>query len=395
MIRQTGSSFSAEPQELADAILDYAVCVLDSRGTILSCNEAAAHITGYTRPELQGTRISQLKAPAEHATHDGALILQTSQSQGKFDGNEWLQHKSGHLYRAHVLVYPLDPHPSGQRYVMLLRNVTNEYEAIERLRESERQFRMLVEGVVDYAIFMLDRDGKVTNWNSGAERIKGYTAAEVLGRHFSCFYTEEDQANGLPQRSIEHALRDGQFEAEGWRVRKDGTQFWASVVLDAIHAPDGELLGFAKITRDITEQRKAQVALDEARAQLAHAQRMESIGQLTGGIAHDFNNLLTGMIGSLELLQKQLKEGAEKNVTRYADAALGAAHRAASLTHRLLAFARRQPLDPEAVNANTLVRSLAELFRRTLGENITLEFETASDLWLTRCDPHQSWRTLF
>ena len=171
---------------------------------------------------------------------------------------------------------------------------------------------MLVQGVTDYAIYMLDPHGRITNWNPGGERIKGYPADEIVGQHFSIFYTEEDRAAGEPGRELATPPREGRFEGEGWRVRKDGTRFWASVVIDRILDQDGKLLGFAKITRDMTEKKKAEEALERARAALAQAQKMEAIGQLTGGVAHDFNNLLTVITNSLDLLLELARDETQK-----------------------------------------------------------------------------------
>src|SRR5690348_6916150 len=148
----------------------------------------------------------------------------------------------------------------------------------------------MVEGVKDYAIFSLDPHGRVATWNAGAERIKGYTADEIIGQHFSRFYSEEDRAAGIPARGLEQARTEGRWEAEGWRVRKDGTRFWASVVIDAIYDDNRKLIGFAKVTRDITERMETQRILRQTQEQLAVSQRMEAVGQLSGGIAHDFNN---------------------------------------------------------------------------------------------------------
>src|SRR5262245_26929307 len=164
--------------------------------------------------------------------------------------------------------------------------------------EAER-FRLLVEAVTDYAIYMLDPSGIVTSWNAGAERIKGYTAAEIVGRSFANFYEPADRKAGVPQRALQTAAREGKFEAEAWRVRKDGTRFWAFVIIDAIYNDDGGIIGFAKITRDLTERREAQLALERTREALLHSQKIEAIGKLTGGVAHDFNNLLTVVLGSL------------------------------------------------------------------------------------------------
>jgi PAS domain S-box-containing protein len=183
--------------------------------------------------------------------------------------------------------------------------------AREELRRSEERFRILVEGVTDYAIFMLDENGNVSNWNAGARRIKQYADDEIIGQHFSIFYTEDDRVGGEPERALRIAREEGRFESESRRVRKDGTQFWAHVVLDPIRNESGEIIGFAKITRDITERREAQLALEAAREAFFQSQKMEAIGQLTGGIAHDFNNLLAAVLGSLQLLRKRLPDDAK------------------------------------------------------------------------------------
>src|ERR1700712_4886655 len=157
------------------------------------------------------------------------------------------------------------------------------------------RYKRLVEAVTDYAIYMLDPGGIVSSWNAGAERFKGYTADEIVGQHFSRFYTEEDRLTGLPARALGIAASTGRFESEGWRLRKDGSRLWAHVIIDPIWGDDGELLGFAKVTRDVTERKDAQEVLEETREVLFQAQKMEAVGQLTGGIAHDFNNLLAGI----------------------------------------------------------------------------------------------------
>ncbi len=233
---------------------------------------------------------------------------------------------------------------------------------------STDMFRLLVGAVTDYALYMLDPTGLVVSWNAGAQRFKGYTADEIIGQHFSRFYTEEDARAGLPAKVLETAAREGKFEAEGWRQRKDGTRFWAHVVVDPIRDPAGKLLGFAKITRDLTERREAQRKLDEAREALFQSQKLEAIGQLTGGVAHDFNNLLTAIIGSLELVQKRVEE--LPRVKPLVANALQAAQRGASLTQRMLAFARRQELKAEPTDIRTLVSGMADLLDRSLGSGI-------------------------
>ncbi|MGE4220284.1 MAG: response regulator [Alphaproteobacteria bacterium] len=254
-------------------------------------------------------------------------------------------------------------------------------EAEERRLDAERtaahaaaeHARILVQSVVDYAICMLDPQGYVTTWNAGAERIKGYTADEIIGRHFSVFYCPGERAAGAPERALATARDAGKYEKEGWRVRKDGSRFWANVVVDAIHDADGEIAGYAKITRDITERMNAARELEETRAALFQAQKMESIGRLTGGIAHDFNNMLAGIIGALNLLERRIAAGRFGEAGKYIDAALTSADRAASLTSRLLAFGRRQSLDIRAVDVNAVVESMGILLERTMGENIAVE----------------------
>jgi PAS domain S-box-containing protein len=263
-------------------------------------------------------------------------------------------------------------------------------EAAER-EHAEGRFQHLVQGVRDYALYMLDPHGVVTNWNAGAERIKGYRASEIIGQHFARFYTDADRAAGMPSRALETAAREGAFQAEGLRVRKDGSEFWANVVINPIRDEDGTLMGFAKITRDVTERRQAAQALERAQEQLAQAQKMEGIGQLTGGVAHDFNNLLTVIIGNLESLQRALQAPAPDGdrLARSVENAMRGAQRAASLTQRLLAFSRRQPLDPKPVDAGRLVIGMSELLRRTLGEQVAIETVLAGGLWRVLADPNQ------
>src|SRR5215212_752224 len=233
------------------------------------------------------------------------------------------------------------------------------------------RYRLLVEAVTDYAIYMLDANGIVTSWNPGAQRFKGYTAAEIVGQHFSRFYTAEDRETELPKHALETAAREGKFEAEGWRVRKDGTRFWAWVVIDPIRSPSGEIVGYAKITRDLTERKEAQQRLERTREALLQAQKMEAIGQLTGGIAHDFNNLLMAVLGSLELMRKRLPD--DPKLLSLLENAVRGAQRGASLTKRMLAFARRQELKQEPVDIPELVRGMTELLQRSIGSAVTIE----------------------
>ncbi|UPJ52564.1 PAS domain S-box protein [Bradyrhizobium sp. 200] len=251
------------------------------------------------------------------------------------------------------------------------------------LFESERNFRLLVEGVADYALYMLDPTGMVTSWNIGGQRIKGYLPDEIIGQHFSCFYTEVDRANGKPLRALRIAREQGRYEEEGWRVRKDGTFFWASVIIDPIHE-DGKLVGFAKITRDITERREAQLQLEQMHQQLAESQKLDALGQLTGGVAHDFNNLLMVISGSLHTLKKTV--GNDPKYQRAISAIEGATKRGASLTSQLLTFARRQSVNPQTVDVAERIDAVREVLDTGVGSAVTLQIDVDPDVWPVMVD---------
>jgi PAS domain S-box-containing protein len=251
------------------------------------------------------------------------------------------------------------------------------------LFESERSFRLLVEGVADYALFMLDPTGTVTSWNIGAQRIKGYTPQEILGQHFSRFYTETDRTNGKPARALATARQHGRYEEDGWRVRKDGTFFWASVVIDPIYE-DGELVGFAKITRDMTERREAQLKLEQVQKHLAEAQKLDALGQLTGGVAHDFNNMLMIISGSLHILRKNAVD--EPKVQRALSAIETATKRGAALTSQLLTFARRQSVNPQAIDVAERIDAVREVLDTGAGSSVRLTYDYGPGLWPVTVD---------
>jgi PAS domain S-box-containing protein len=251
------------------------------------------------------------------------------------------------------------------------------------LFESERNFRLLVEGVTDCALYMLDPTGVVTSWNIGGQRIKGYAPAEIIGQHFSRFYTEVDRTNGKPLQSLRIAREQGRYEEEGWRVRKDGTFFWASVVIDPIHE-DGKLVGFAKITRDITERRDAQLKLEQMQQQLAESHKLDALGQLTGGVAHDFNNLLMIISGSLHTLRKAV--GNDPKCLRALSAIEGATKRGASLTSQLLTFARRQSVNPQVVDVAERIDAVREVLDAAVGSAVALQFDIAKGVWPVMVD---------
>jgi PAS domain S-box-containing protein len=373
---------------LVQSITDYAIFMLDPNGIVVSWNAGARRFKGYEAQEIIGEHFSRFYTAEEQAAGIPVLALSTAERVGRFEAEGWRVRKDGTRFWANVVIDPIrDPAGNLLGFAKITRDLTERREAQEELRKSEERFRLLVESVTDYAIFMLDPVGTITSWNSGAARFKGYSAEEIMGENFSRFYSEEDRLAGLPSRALNTAEREGRFEAEGWRIRKDGTRFWANVVIDPILDPTGNLLGFAKITRDLTERREAQRALDEARDAIIQTQKMDAIGKLTGGVAHDFNNLLAVIVGSLDLARQRMASGAD--ISRYLDNAMAAAERGATLTQRMLAFARRQELKLQSVDCVALVRGMAELLQSTIGTSVAIDTRFPLTLAPAYADPAQ------
>jgi PAS domain S-box-containing protein len=373
---------------LVEGVIDYAIYMLDVNGMVSNWNRGAERIKGYAADEVVGRHFSLFYTPEDRQVGLPARALARALREGKFSAEGWRVRKDGSRFWASVVIDPIyDDDGRHIGYAKITRDVTERRQAEQALAHSERQFRLLMAGVVDYALYMLDPNGLVTSWNAGAQQIKGYEAGEVIGRHFSMFYTDVDRQAGLPIRALQTAAAEGRFEAEGWRVRKDGSLFWASVVIDPIRDETGELVGYAKITRDITERRNAQLELQRAHDRLAQAQKMEAIGQLTGGVAHDFNNLLMVVGGQTQLLRKRLE--ADERSLRALDAIEVAARRGQDLTRHLLSFARRQRLRPAATDLPARRNAVRELLSATLGSQISLTLDLPEDLWPIYVDPSE------
>ncbi|MBD8882325.1 PAS domain S-box protein [Rhodanobacter sp. 7MK24] len=516
--------------------LPVAVYTTDVNGTIMFFNEAAVALAGR-RPSVKdkwcvswkllhpdGTPLPHDECPMAATLRDGCARYASQIVTVRPDGSRVvceayptpLLDKSGVLVGALNVLIDISGRIDAEQALRSLNETleqrvlyrTNRAEAaLARLHRREREFALLVESVLDYAIIMLDPEGNITQWNRGAERIYGYRSEEIVGRHFSTFHTPEDRANGMPEKVLATASCEGRHEGEGWRLRKDGSLFWVSAIVDPI-VDKGQLVGFAKITRDITERMKSQAAIvenerraravidtapdgfvqldpagrvvewnpaavtmfgwsreeaigkeliqlivpDDERdrfvervslssanmfqhdavplklrakggdlvtvelnfgtrsswgndplnlfisdigerisieAQLRQMQKMESVGMLAGGIAHDFNNLLQGIIGAVEIIDLRIKDNDTRDVSRFIDGALNSAQRAAALTQRLLSFSRKQPLDPQSVDANQLVLSMSDMLQHTMGEAVAIDLELADDLWSCRCDANQ------
>lgn len=373
---------------LVDSVVDYAICLINLDGTIASWNLGCERSTGYSASEVLGKHIAMFYTDEAQAAGEPAAALVTAHDEGRMEAEGWRCRKDGSQYWVNV-VLDLVRTPDGMAigYASVTRDLTERKQADDRLRHSEEQFRLLLQGVGDCAIYMLDPNGFITSWNTGAQRIKGYTREEILGKHLSTFYTLEDRAAGEPQRALGLAASTGRFEAEGWRVRKDGSSFWAHVIIDRITDDDGRHVGFAKVTRDITARRDADAALADAREALFQSQKLEAVGQLTGGVAHDFNNLLMAVIGSLELLEPRLSH--DPHALNLLGNALAGARRGAALTKRMLAFARKQELQPTAIDVRVLVHGISSLLQRSAGPTITIDTVFPLTLHHTLVDGNQ------
>ena len=374
-------------QLLVDAVTDYALYMLDPEGRIVTWNAGAARFKGYSAEEIIGEHFSRFFTPEDREAGLPGRALATAAQEGRFEAEGWRLRKDGTRFWASAV---LDAIRDGAGQLLGFAKITRDITEKRRLEratyDSALQLRMLVQGVRDYAIYMLDTQGTITSWNSGAKAIKGYEESEVLGRHFSLFYTEEDRARGAPVTALETSLHGGKFEAEARRVRKDGSLFWAHVVIDPIYNEDGEHVGFAKITRDITERKQAEAELRQTQEALLQSQKLQALGELAGGIAHDFNNLMTVMRGSADFMLRQPDLPIEKR-NRYLSVMLETAERATSLTSQLLAFARRQPLEPEIIDLSVRLDALGEMLQRTLGSLYDLKLDLAPALWLVEIDP--------
>ena len=371
---------------LVQSVVDYAIYMIDPNGVVTSWNAGAERIKGFATKEILGKHFSSFYTDEDRAAGVPKRALETARREGKYEAEGWRVRKDGTRFWASVVIDAIKDQ-SGELigFAKITRDMTEKRQAQQALLEAERRFRILVQGVTDYAIFMLDPDGKVANWNAGAQRIKGYAPEEIVGQHFSRFYTPEDREDGVPVRALETARTTGRYEAEGWRVRKDGTRFWASVVIDAIKDEGGELIGFAKVTRDMTEKREAQIRLEESREQLFRSQKMEALGQLTGGLAHDFNNLLTAILGSADLALRNL--GDQERLQRMLDGIRSSAQRGAGITKQLLAFARAQALETKTIDLRTFLPDVTTLLRPSVRSNIDLVIEISDHVWNIEADP--------
>ncbi|MDQ0587815.1 PAS domain-containing hybrid sensor histidine kinase/response regulator [Variovorax paradoxus] len=292
---------------MVDSVTDYAIIVLDPGGIVISWNEGARKLKGYDAPEVLGRHFS-LFYPAELLEQNRPEhALEAARRDGRLEEEAWRLRSDGTRFWASVVITRITGASGEVRGFSLITKDRSEHRRQdEMLRMSEERFRLLVEGVKDYAIFMLDPGGHIVSWNLGAQKNKGYEASEIIGQHFSRFYPPEVVAAGWPEQELRNALRDGRFEDEGWRIRKDGSRFWASVVITALHDATGRHRGFAKVTRDLTERRRVTALEDEGRR----------VTNFLAMLGHELRNPLAPISNALELLKREKTESAAVVHTR-------------------------------------------------------------------------------
>jgi PAS domain S-box-containing protein len=355
------SSGEARP---SSGVRDHATFLLGPEGQIETWSAGAERMTGYPGDEIIGQHVSLLYSPKEGAGRDPARELECALEEGQVENEVRWRRKDGSEFPGLVAVTPLrGPAGHARGFVVVLRDLTPQQRAEEALALSEQRFRLLVEGVEDYAIFMLDPVGRIVTWNAGAERIKGYTPNEIIGQHFSRFYPDEDVEAGVCERGLEIARREGRFEEEGWRRRKNGTKFWASVVMTALRDKTGALVGYARVTRDLTQRRK----LEDERMRLVQAEESIRLRDEFLSIAsHELKTPLTALQLQIQGVQKKVA-AVDRTLAARLERAARSGQRLADLIEALLDVSRiatgRFDLRRERLDLGFVVRDLVERLR--------------------------------
>jgi len=384
-----------------------AMVMIDRAGKIVMVNTQAERVFGYSRAELMGQPVEML-VPERFRSHHPDLRKTFSahpRSRPMGAGRDlYGLKKDGSEFPVEIGLNPIET-DEGTMVLSAIVDITARKAAELALRESELRYGVLVDGITDYAIYMLNTNGIVTNWNRGSQRIKGYRPEEIIGQHFSCFYTEEDREANVPQQSLEITARDGRYEAEAWRVRKDGSRFLANVVIDALKDDSGQLIGFAKITRDITErvqaareleeariglvQSRAEEALRRAQAELARVARATTLGELTASIAHEVNQPITATVSNAQAALRWLGERPPnfEEVRQALVSIVKAGKRAGDIIDRIRDLVKKAPPRVHPLDINDAIREVIELTRaETVKNDVSVQTELADGLPFVKGD---------
>ena len=376
---------------MVEGVRDYAIFLLDPRGHIFTWNEGAKRLKGYAAEEIIGKHFSTFYIAEDLESKKPERELEIAIRTGKYEEVGWRVKKDGSLFWANVVITALfNTENKLVGFSKVTRDLTERKSHEENLRQSEERYRSLVEQVTDYGIFMLDEAGRIISWNEGARRLKGYEASEIIGKYFSIFYIEEDIIKGKPAHELKVARATGKYEEEGWRMRKDGSLFWANVVITAVFNTEGILIGYSKVTRDLTERKEAERALREAhdryRAlanQLGVTNRElkaanEELEQFTSIVSHDLQEPIRTIKSFLQLIELKLKEGEPQNLNSYINKSINAANRMRELIQNLLNYSQLSKVeaDKECINVYDLFDQVTQNLKTaidTVEAQVTIE----------------------
>ncbi|HET9282056.1 MAG TPA: PAS domain S-box protein, partial [Candidatus Angelobacter sp.] len=363
---------------LVDSVTDYAIFLLSTEGVVVSWSPGAERIKGYKAAEIIGKNFTVFYPEADLQAGKPAMELRVAGEVGRFEDEGWRIRKDGSRFWASVIITALrDETGTLIGFGKITRDLTDR-------REAELRHRLLIEGVTDYAIYSLDVNGTITSWNAGAQRIKGYSAEEIIGKNFSNFYTREDAEGGLPAKVLVEAARHGHFEGEGWRVRKDGTRFWSNVVVTPMRDESGDLIGFTKITRDMTDRmqllERIQQHAHELEHRIAETERANAELEAFGySVSHDLRAPLRAIEGFSDIILTDFGEQLPGRVAELLQNVLKAVARMNHLVQDLLSYSRlgRIDIDAAAVNVLRVAREAQEQIPENLRDKVTISIDPA------------------